>query len=99
MLLTGRENSPKFSPLVSLNSVLKSGHKHLNSLAVDHNEMDHLSSPDNEMDHNLSCRDPNWVIQKLKIKFTDVATTSMKNTSPNSHRFLTKNQSQILDSM
>ena len=44
------------------------------------------------MDHNVSCRGPIWVIQKPNIKFTDAATTSMKDLSPNSLCFPIKNR-------
>ena len=39
------------------------------------------------------------MIQKPRIKFTDVATISMKETSPISQFFLTENQSKNMDSM
>ena len=51
------------------------------------------------MDHNLSYKGPILVIQKPNINFTDVDTISMKETSPISLFFQTKNQSQNLDSM
>ena len=49
------------------------------------------------MDHNLSYRGPIWVIQKPHIKFSDRATISSKDTSPNSHFFSAENQSQGSD--
>ena len=81
----------KFPLFPNRKLVLNYGHKQLNNLSYDNAE--------NEMDHNLRYRGLIWMIQKSNIKFTIEATTSMKNTSPNSLRFPTKNQSQILDSM
>ena len=40
-----------------------------------------------KMDHNLSYRGLIWLIQKAKIKFSDISKSSMKDTSPNSHFF------------
>ena len=39
------------------------------------------------MDHNLSYRGPILVIQKPNIKFSDKATSSLKDASPNSYFF------------
>ena len=46
------------------------------------------------MGHNVNCRGPSQLIQKPNIKFTDAATTSMKDTSPKSLIFPIENQSQ-----
>ena len=61
------------------------GHKQLNSLSY--------GSPENEINHNLSYRGLIWVIQKSNIKLIIVATTSIKNMSPNSLCFPIENQS------